>query len=64
LADLGAWSVRSVTILDFLQMVVITPKGGILLHGSSFQSLAAENWKERWPKEEFVLGVTREIYLL
>jgi hypothetical protein len=31
---------------------------------SSFQSLAAENWKERWPKEELVLGVTREIYLL
>ena len=31
---------------------------------SSFQSLAAENWKERRPKEELVLGVTREIYLL
>ena len=31
---------------------------------SSFQSLAAENWKERQPKEELVLGVTREIYLL
>ena len=30
---------------------------------SSFQSLAAENWKERRPKEEFVLVVT-EIYLL
>jgi hypothetical protein len=30
---------------------------------SSFQSLAAENWKERRPKEELVLGVTREIYL-
>ena len=27
---------------------------------SSFQSLAAENWKERRPKEELVLGVTRE----
>ena len=26
---------------------------------SSFQSLAAENWKERRPKEELVLGVTR-----
>ena len=31
---------------------------------SSFQSLAAENWKERRPKEEFTLGVTSEIYLL
>ena len=31
---------------------------------SSFHSLAAENWKERQPKEELVLGVTREIYLL
>ena len=28
------------------------------------QSLAAENWKERRPKKELVLGVTREIYLL
>jgi hypothetical protein len=26
--------------------------------------LAAENWKERRPKEELVLEVTREIYLL
>jgi hypothetical protein len=26
--------------------------------------LAAENWKERQPKEELVLGLTREIYLL
>jgi hypothetical protein len=26
--------------------------------------LAAENWKERLPKEELVLGVTSEIYLL
>ena len=31
---------------------------------SSFQSLAAENWKEMRPKKELVLGVTREIYLL
>ena len=31
---------------------------------SSFQSLAAENWKERRPKEELTLGVTSEIYLL
>ena len=31
---------------------------------SSFQSLAAENWKDRCPKEELALGVTREIYLL
>ena len=31
---------------------------------SSFQSLGAENWKERPPKKELVLGVTREIYLL
>ena len=31
---------------------------------SLFQSLAAENWKERRPKKELVLGVTREIYLL
>ena len=31
---------------------------------SSFQSLAAENWKKRRPKEELVLGVIREIYLL
>ena len=28
---------------------------------SSFQSLAAEKWKERRPKEELVLGVTRDI---
>jgi hypothetical protein len=26
--------------------------------------LAAENWKERRPKEEFALGMTSEIYLL
>ena len=26
--------------------------------------MAAENWKERRPKKEVVLGVTREIYLL
>jgi hypothetical protein len=26
--------------------------------------LTAENWKERWPKEELALGVTSEIYLL
>jgi hypothetical protein len=26
--------------------------------------LAADNWKERRPKEKLVLGVTREIYLL
>ena len=31
---------------------------------TSFPSLAAENWKERRPKKELVLGVTREIYLL
>ena len=31
---------------------------------SSFQSLAADNWKERGPKKELVLGGTREIYLL
>jgi hypothetical protein len=31
---------------------------------SSFQSLAAENWKERRPKDELALGVTCEIYLL
>jgi hypothetical protein len=31
---------------------------------SSFQSLAAENWKEWWPKEELALGVTSEMYLL
>ena len=31
---------------------------------SLFHSLAAENWKERQPKKELVLGVTREIYLL
>jgi hypothetical protein len=30
----------------------------------SLQSLAAENWKERLPKEELALGVTSEIYLL
>jgi hypothetical protein len=26
--------------------------------------LAAENWKERRPKEELALGVTGEMYLL
>jgi hypothetical protein len=26
--------------------------------------LAAENWKERRPKEVLALGMTREIYLL
>ena len=31
---------------------------------NSFQSLAAENWKERRPKEELALGMTSEIYLL
>ena len=25
--------------------------------------IPAENWKERWPKEELALGVTSEIYL-
>ena len=29
-----------------------------------FQSLAAENWKERRPKEVFALGMTSEIYHL
>ena len=28
---------------------------------SSFQSLAAKNWKERRPKEELASGVTRDI---
>jgi hypothetical protein len=31
---------------------------------SSFQTLAAENWKERQPMEELALGVTSEMYLL
>ena len=31
---------------------------------SLFQSVAAENWKKRWPKEDLDLGVTSEIYLL
>jgi hypothetical protein len=31
---------------------------------NSFQSLAAENWKERRPKELLALGMTSEIYLL
>ena len=31
---------------------------------NSFQSLAAENWKERRPKEELASGETSEIYLL
>ena len=31
---------------------------------SSFQSLAAENWKERRPKEVLAWGMTSEIYLL
>ena len=31
---------------------------------NSFQSLVAENWKERRPKEELALGETSEIYLL
>jgi hypothetical protein len=26
--------------------------------------LAAENWKERWPKEELAFGMTSEIYLV
>ena len=30
----------------------------------SVHSLAAENWKERRPKEELALGMTSEIYLL
>jgi hypothetical protein len=29
-----------------------------------FQSLAAETWKERRPKEALALGMTSEIYLL
>jgi hypothetical protein len=31
---------------------------------NSFQSLVAENWKERQPKEVVALGRTSEIYLL
>ena len=31
---------------------------------NSFQSLAAENWKERQPTEVLALGITSEIYLL
>jgi hypothetical protein len=31
---------------------------------NSFQWLASENWKERWPKGELALGLTSEIYLL
>jgi hypothetical protein len=31
---------------------------------SLFESLAADNWKERLLKEELALGVTSEIYLL
>jgi hypothetical protein len=31
---------------------------------NSFQSLAAENWNERWPKGVLALGMTSEIYLL
>ena len=31
---------------------------------NSFQSLAAENWKERRPKEMWALGMASEIYLL
>ena len=31
---------------------------------SSFQSLAAENWKESRPNAELALGVTSEMYLL
>jgi hypothetical protein len=29
-----------------------------------FQSLSAENWKERRPNEVLALGTTSEIYLL
>ena len=39
-------------------------EGGMGLQLQLLQSLAAENWKERRPKEELALGVTREIYLL
>jgi hypothetical protein len=35
-----------------------------LLFCNYFQSLAAENWKDRWPNEELALRVTSEIYLL
>jgi hypothetical protein len=31
---------------------------------NSFQSLAAENWKERQPNEVLALGMISEIYLL
>ena len=31
---------------------------------NSFQSLAAENWKERRPKEVLALGMTSTIYLM
>jgi hypothetical protein len=31
---------------------------------NSFQSLAAENWKERRQNEVLALGMTSEIYLL
>ena len=31
---------------------------------NSFQSQAAENWKERWPNEVLALGMISEIHLL
>jgi hypothetical protein len=31
---------------------------------NSFQSQAAEKWKERWPNEVLALGVISEIHLL
>ena len=31
---------------------------------NSFQSLAAENWKERQPNEVLALGMISEIYLM
>ena len=41
------------------QLMLKVNEGDIIL-----QPLAAENWKEMWPKEELALGVTSEIYLL
>ena len=39
-------------------------EGNISLQLQRFQSLAAENWKERRPNEVLALGMISEIFLL
>ena len=54
--------------MDYLQMDYVQLQRSVNCSDSdfcnSFQSLVAENWKERQLKEVLALGMTSEIYLL